>query len=455
MATKHWQGGGLALALQFYFKVSIFLLCCSSLLTGAEVGKTDKVAPVASTSKLTLKDAKSFAVRHNYDVKALEKRIQSFKATSQSLRSTFYPHFGIAGGFENESTDGKGESASLTYVFGNINLFNGFRDVYSIDLNDAEIQTLAIKFARKKFEVELSVEQAFHEYLYVSDLIRLKDEELKINRKHQKLVNQMLKVGEASHTDVKEFDIKESVLSSELVDLLYKKESARIDLRKYLGDDVGAKIEPVGVLQHLIVEGKLQDYVKLVTESGYDVKLSKIEYERSVTNLKSIRADWMPKVDFEVQAGLLPLESRSEAQAKDENSVGYVFLAKIDLFSGLDSYWRRKSLVYEKEFRSLALKSSILNSLSDLEKSFRRLKSIEKSVALEKGNTKKIEKYYESVFKEYKRGYKNSADLNSASDWFFSTKAKQLNYKFEFLKEKIALEKQLGTYLNVKIISHG
>ena len=89
-----------------------------------------------------------------------------------------------------------------------------------------------------------------------------------------------------------------------------------------------------------------------------------------------------------------------------------------------------------------------------MEESFRELKSIEKRVDLELGNKVVSEKYYQAVLQEYKRGFKNSADLSEASDRLFEAKSRQINFKFEFLKQRLAFEKSYGAPIKVVVVDN-
>ena len=261
-------------------------------------------------TKISLRDAKRYAIQHNYKVQSFSESLDASRASVNRSRAKFYPSFGIAGGADHESSDENSETASIGYLYGNLNLFNGFKDMYRNDLAKLNSEISDIHLKREKFYIELEVEKQFHRYLYFQDLIAIKDRALKNNKKHQKLVARTKSMGQVSKTDVMEFDLKESVIQSELVSLRLGLEKARIQLRRLLGEEVGSKIEPVGNLQHQHVVGDLMTYLEKIKTHSIPVQLASKSHEMSTLEAKMWRSKWLPRIDFQARAGYLPLDQR-------------------------------------------------------------------------------------------------------------------------------------------------
>ena len=52
---------------------------------------------------------------------------------------------------------------------------------------------------------------------------------------------------------------------------------------------------------------------------------------------------------------------------------------------------------------------------------------------------------------EYRRGVKNSADVKVAAELLFETRARRESYKYDFLKERVDLERAIGKPIAVEV----
>ena len=100
------------------------------------------------------------------------------------------------------------------------------------------------------------------------------------------------------------------------------------------------------------------------------------------------------------------------------------------------------------------LKDSILQSVTSAESLYRRLKTIEERVELEIGNLKLSQSFYNNVAKEFRRGFKNSADLSAASDRLEESRTRRLDFMFDFLNQKLNLEKVMGVPIKTTVVNH-
>jgi len=431
---------------------NILLLFSLSNLVVAEAFAEGDVTVQPSPTKIGIEEAKKFAVNNNYRVKSFLRKVDAFKASKSRSNSSFYPKIGIAGGARQEISGPQSDTTPVVYAYGNINLFNGFRDSYNSQIAELMTEKSWIELERIKFLVELDVEEQFHRFLYFRDLINVQNEALSLNGNHQRLVKKTQSTGMASNTDVMEFDLKESALRSDMIALNQGLETARINLKRLLGEEIGSKIEPVGKLQHQHIEGELMTYLSNIKKHSIPIKLASKEHAVAVVNAKKWRSKWMPTIDFEAQAGMLDQDVTPEDGNRSTSSVSFQLVAKLELFSGMEAYWQRRETEALTGSSVSELKNEILTSISEMEQSYRELKSIEYKVDLESGNLPTRQKYYESVLNEYKRGFKNSADLSSASDGLFGAKSRQLDYKFDFLKQRLAFEKSYGAPIKVTIV---
>jgi len=402
----------------------------------------------SAEEKISLEMAKQYAIKRNYHLRSLRFNNDALEAQSDRLNSSYFPKFGLVGGVNSYGEIAK-DVGPLGYTYLKYNLFNGYRDQVQLDLSQIELKKAEMILNNEEFNIGLDVEKAFHTYIYFRDLLDLQSMALDLNGKHKLLVKKTKKAGLSSDTDVMEFEIKDAILSSDLEFIKQNLEETRISLKKLLGDEIGSKVIPVGAIQHQHLKGKLMTYLDRIKESSFPVKLSALELKSAATQAGLWKSSWLPRIDLEVQAGLFPVESRGEER---EFNTNIMLTANFELFSGFESQNQRRiqNSVFAKYQNNL--KGKILFSISEMETFFRRLKTVERRVDLEEHNVERSRTYYEGVKKEYLRGYKNSADLASASDRYTESIKRKIQFMFEFLIQKLKLERSLGAKVDVEII---
>jgi outer membrane protein TolC len=403
-----------------------------------------------SPQKVTLEDAKKYAISHNFEVISLRRALDEAEAKEARSRSPYFPKLGVAGGADNQLIATGNVTAAIAYVYFDYNLFNGFSDLYKNQIASQEKEKAQIKLKRSEFRVGLEVERTFHLYVFKKSVIKLKEEALKWNEIHKKMAAQKKRAGLSSDSDVMEFDLKDAVLRSDLLLLNQELEEARTQLKKLLGEEIGSKIEPIGSLQHQHLKGNLNNLVKRIkNESEVVVTTAK---DLSIANLESkvTTSKWLPKLDLEVSGGFLPWDLRQVPAG--QAMIGGKLVLKYDIFSGFDNYYGQNEAEAKKLKLEAQLKDAILSAMVDTENAFRKIRTIQERVDLEEENEERAQKYYKSVMSEYKRGVKNSADLRVAADGLFEVSLKRESYKYEFLNSRIDLEKALGGPVEVELM---
>jgi len=428
-----------------YYKIhfSFLLVAASQLALGAD----------DSAKMVSLEAAKEYAVQHNFGVLALRKEVEEVEARRGRARSKFFPTLGVAGGADTEMSSTSTSSSPLGYVYSNFNLFSGFEDIYRSEMASLEVEKAELRLRRTEFRVGLDVERVFHQYLFKKSSIGLKEEAIKSNESHKKMAAQKRSSGMASDSDIMEFDLKDALLNSDLLLLRQELEESRTSLKHLLGEEIGSRIEPVGSLQHQHLKGKLMDHVKRIQTDSENVVVAVKDLAIANIQSKASRSKWLPRVDLELVAGYLPWDLRTVPGGT--SMVGGKIVARFDLFSGFDTlYERREQLAKQLRLES-ELKDAILDAVTETENAYRRIATIQARVDLEEQNERRAKKYYASVLSEYRRGIKNSADLRVASDGVYDAAMKREGFKFDFLSQRLELERALGGPVATDTIGDG
>jgi len=420
---------------------SVYKLLLVGMFLGPALALADE-----SSARVTLQDAKRYAVERNLDVLALRRAADEKKANAGLANSAFFPRLGVAGGAE---TNRGGDAAALGYLYGNFNVFRGFEDTYKSQVAAIESEIVDARLRQAEFRVGLDVEQQFHLYLLKKVVIALKDAALELNAKHKGMAAKRRSRGLSASSDVMEFELRDSLIRSDLMLLGQELKEARIRLRKLLGEEVGARIEPAGSLQHQHLKGELKEYILKIKDTSETVRIANRELARSNVEAKLWRARWLPVVDVEAQAGYLNLDNRPPTGGL---GVRGVVLAKFDLFSGFSGMWERRAGEAKQLKAEAQLKRALQEVLGDTEAAYVRLRTIQDRVDVEDQNESRAKRYYDAVIDEYRRGLKNSADVKVAAEMLFETRIRRESFKFDFLKERLELERSLGSPIETELV---
>ncbi len=429
---------------------SVFGAYCVILNLG--LGSFARAEPNSPTEegqivRFSLEDAKRYAVANNNEVKSFRHAVEEARARAGRSTVPFFPSVGVAGGVSTLSSSTTRDSAPVGYVYGSYNLFNGFKDTYQKNILELESEKAAIELNQKELLAGLEVEKYFHDYLYEQSAIKLKKTAIEVNAKLQNIAAKRRHAGLGSEADIMEFELRESVLNADLVLLEQKLEEARIGLRKTLGHEIGSKIEPIGELQHQHLVGDLMSHLNGLKNSNPTLRMS--GHNVAIADFQSLswRSKWLPKLDLEARAGYLGLEGQPTDKG---SSVSLSLVLKMDLFTGFESSWERSEGLARKLKSEEDLRGNTVTLVSDTERYYRRLKAIEKSVDLEEQNEIRAQKYYETILREYNSGIKNSQDIKVAAEMLSEVSLRRLRYKYEFLLERIEMEKILGSQVAVE-----
>lgn len=401
---------------------------------------TSVFAP-ASNVPITLEDAKRFAVEHNFEVASLRNALEQAKAQQRRKSAAFYPQLGVQGGADTELKSGNQETVGVGVGYLQWNLFRGLGDISQWDAAREQTEIAKIRVQKAEFRVGVDVEAAFHKYLLQKTLIGIQKKSLELNQKHKQMAVARRKSGLVSDADVMDFDITESLLDSELVSLQQQLEISRIELRRLLGEQVGQSVEPVGVLQHQHLEGSLMSYLDRIKDENEEVLALTRVVKQSELEIRSATAQFLPRVDVQVRAGYEPIRERP---TNGGASVSGQVLATLDLFSGFDTANARAEKTAELLRNEARLKQTILDALSTTEKVYRQIRAIQERVDLEEKNEERALRFYRSVLSEYNRGVKNSSDVKAAANMYTDTLLRKERFKYDFLAEKLNLERVLG-----------
>ncbi len=391
--------------------------------------------------QVSLDDAKRYAIENNFRIQGLKSRRDEIEAQKAQIFSSFYPRLGVAGGADTELSGQNMQTAPLGFVYGSYNLFNGFSDLFQAKRSDVELRLNETQLRKAVLEVGLEIEKYFNLYLLKKYTLENYKEALETNQKHVALVNRRRASGLVSQADAMEFELRDSLLRSEMASIDQEMTEARLSLIRQMGPSVGTSVVPVGELPHLHLKDELNHFLARVKDTSSEILTANQQLEDATLQLKSARATWLPSIDLEARAGYLDLEERPQGGG---TAFAGAVVARWELFSGFNTTARINEAEALRNRRELEMKQTLLTSLTDLEVAFRRLKSIEERVDLEEKNETRAQQFYKAVLSEYQRGLKNGSDVREAEEALLEAKIRQENFKYQFILNKLDLERSSG-----------
>jgi len=420
--------------IRFAGKTTIIFSCVSRIIFALETGQ--------AISNVGLDQAKKYAIEHNYEVTALRRELEEASARIQKAQASYFPKFGLLGGSDIFTHSQGTNAATVGLLQGDLNLFSGFEDSRRLKIAGLERDKADIRLKRAEFRVGLEVERQFHLFLFKKSAIELKNDALKINETQQQMAKQRRSGGMGSDSDILEFDLRQALLQSDLHSLNQELEEARSNLKRLLGEEIGSKIEPSGNLQHQHITEPLMDLMRRMRNDNETVLVAEKDLSVADVESKLWLSKWLPRVDVQGKVGYLPYDLR---QATGGAAAAVGVYAKWDFFSGFETVADKKEAI-AKQFRSEArMKDAILSAITQMEIAYRKIITVQERVDLESKNLGRAKRYYDSIRSEYRRGLKNSVDLKVAAELLFDTKLRRDSYKYEFLNQRIELEKSLGS----------
>lgn len=390
---------------------------------------------------LTLEQAKQIAVQRNAGLAAIKERAEAARARQGRAESGFYPKVETKLGSEQGVGDEEQRASSFGYLAAIWNVYRGGQDVAAVKMAGLQAKRAQLEYDSERLAVENDVERVFSNLLFLRDVAKIKERFVQINSEQQKLAKQVVARGGGSQSDVVEFDLRSATLKSELAQIEQDYRGFLARLKVLLGDDVAKNPSPSGELPHQHLIGALPDYVNSRLAEAPEVKSAGLTLDIASHRSIATKGRWLPQVDVEGRFGALP-----SSEGGTRNSIGssVLIVGTWELFGGFDATHEVSERSAEGNEADLLLKSDINLLLADVESRFGELVTIQLRADLEKDSIKTAKRYYDLVFDDFKRGYKNSGDFSAAAQTWYDVEVQRKRLDLEFVEKKLALELKLG-----------
>lgn len=375
-------------------------------------------------------------ISSNQELKSLQQDISAQDSLKKSTYSPFLPSLNAVGGLARTKTDDDNDKGQVGYLQGSANLFAGFKDRANFDIQAQNVELSKLNYEIRLRNVKEDLTEVLTSMIGIHQLEKILDEEFKITQTQKQMAARKVSAGLTSQVDNYEFDLRESEIKIQRRNVLREHETIHQKLNALFNQEILDKdIENLA----FATTGTIGKEVNLSSFETHPLVLkAKIEERIAESEKTSASSEFLPKIDLNYSFGrLTPIEDEIKY---NESEVS--LLITIPLFSGFDTFHKRKSAVASLAAKEHAKNQVILNIKSQFEQHKSRMIEL---VELYQIIDKKIliaEKYYTLTLSEYKRGVKNSPDLVGATERYFDSKKK----KIEIQKELELVQVQLNNY---------
>lgn len=418
-------------------RVLFIAILCSSFQVSAKV--------------LTLDLLKKNIKKNSFDIKANKENVRSHQLSVKGKRSSLFPKIGIQFESEYQTSNGQEQRDNIQSVYGQINLFNGFKDISAI--SQAKIQ-LAISEKSLENNImlkELLIEKNFYQLLFLRKRYEILRSELNRSIFHISMVKKRLNSKIITETDLLEFKLYRKKLESLLTYTKLESDTIQSQLLAIssLDDDIDYSIS--GILPHYKVETKLKQLIAMV-DKNFGLETQKLKIDHAKESAKTISSDWYPSVDLKLEHGYL--DEVETGLDSEQVSSRVVLLASWEFFSGGETDNNYKSEMKRVKSLVYSYKQSKLDYEIKVTRLFNQLKILEKTILSEEENAKLSKDLYRKTLKEYNKGIKDSGALASSSKEMSEAQSRVYQLKFNYVLAKVRLEQATGRRLDFKSVSH-
>ena len=361
------------------------------------------------------------------------------------------PKIGIQLGNEFLKADDVDEQDKIQSIYGQMNIFNGFKDASAISNSKTQLAISENSLKNSILLKELSIEQKFYQLLFLRKKSEILNSELTRSISHISMVKKRLTSKIITETDLLEFKLYRKKLESLITYTKLESDSVQNQLLATASLANGDQYTIWGTLPHYSVTTNLSDLLAMGNNS-FGVKEQVLKSDLAKQTAKAANSGWYPSIDLRLEHG--HLDEAETGIDSDEVSSRAIVLATWELFSGGKTTYQRKSRLKEIKSLEYSSKQTILNYEIQVTNLYKKLNMLEQTILSEEENAKLSKALYRRTLKEYKKGIKDSGALASSSKELSEAQSRVYQLKFNYVLAKVQLEQATGERLEFKIVSH-
>ena len=366
------------------------------------------------SAEFTLEQLQELVLKNNNRIKATSLDIEAAEVDVKIQRAKFLPKLGVQLGKEWTRSTSLNESDDIRAIYGNVNLFNGFKDSSGLKKSRLTKSFYKKNSDSKRLEFKLNIEELFYNYLFLRKKEGILKSALSRNNKHLKLVKRRLNSSLITKTDLLEFQLRKSELEAEYESIILSLNRFKKRIFSYSGVENIQESEIIGELPHLYANEKLESVLSKGIKNNNDIRNLELSTKLNELDSKINNSAWYPSVNLQARHG--HLDENETGVSNDERATVVSVMATWELFSGMSTKEKMKKIKVQKVANQYRLKQTKLDLGLEIENLLNKLSILEKRINSTEEQQKVSKKLYKETLAEYKKGVKDSGSLTGASD---------------------------------------
>jgi outer membrane protein len=425
-----------------------------------------------SQKLLTLEEAVNIALQRNTMLQKSVNSIDSYESNVKAAYGNLLPTLGAQGNWQWSRSETKGGylplqnggyltlpdlrviSETRSYSVGagtNWTLFDGLSNIATVSQSKNNLESAQLSLARLKQTIVYQTISNYYDIINAGELLKVKEEDVKWNKKNFETINERNKLGAVTLSDVYAQKVKVGNAELEVIKAKNSLETAKSNLLYYLAldvlDDYSFSDSLSSNDKNIIgrhVDSNYQDLSDLVTKSlstRFDYQSARLSLESALNGITIARGGYFPSL------------TNSNSYYTYSDNVNTLFQNRnytvsltlnVPIFSG-----------FSTENRLQLAEVSAMNSkadLSDLERDIKRniqktyldLQAAEKSLEVSKGNVVAAEESRRIQQEKYALGSGTLLDVLVANSDYLTAQTNLINAEYAYIILSEQVKYQLG-----------
>lgn len=385
-----------------------------TLAFGLGLGCSAQVA-LAST---TLESLQRELMQNNPQLLSAEEKIKAQEANSRSSLGPFAPRIALNAGYGNEDTHEESNQGYVGYLSGTWNLFRGGRDLLAYDISKMDLEIARLEQEKSRRFLNRRLKEIYFTLLGHKKTIDLLEDKSRFIQQQGQMAQKKINAGLTSAVDRIELDLTANSITLEKERLQTEMQQLTKELESLLKRSFDSL--PVASSDSFETTPEAVDLERL-NDKNPEMREQRYLEEIAIIKASQARRNFLPEINLKANYGRITPEYGNPMKGTESE---FFVVLSWDLFTGFSKYHDLKSASFtsssrrhEKVQKQLEIRSQVQNLVTSRD-NLLKLKSLQEQRL---GFAKK---YYDLTLAEYRRGVKNSGDLEMATTSLFSSRRK-------------------------------
>jgi len=326
--------------------------------------------------RLTLDQAVSQALEHNYQVLRARERLARQAGQIQEVRSRIYPQVGVEGSYRrsyDESSLDSGFSQLVSpQVTNNYGVKTTLRQLVfswgkvssAVQIAEASLQQAREEVGGAERDIKLLVHQVFYELLLSQRLVEVAEERLAQRERVLDVAQKRFEAGVVNEFEVIRARVDVANARTPVIQARNRVRQANARLNNLLAREQAAPVEAAGELEHAPLEERsLEQVVERAVAQRPELAALRVGREIAEKSLTIARAEDKPEINLAAEYGFATEEFEHLNPDRERWAAGATL--SFPLFDG----WRTRGLVAQarSQVRDVELATAQLREAINLE----------------------------------------------------------------------------------------